>query len=76
MQERLENEKIKLKGYKCPSCKLFGHKVLDCPKDPNIRGFQVLELAEEIERVEKIKKFKKQNQIVFAENSQRATNIL
>ena len=75
-QEKLETEKIMLKGYQCPSCKQFGHKTYDCPKDPNLRGWQVYDFEEELIRIDKLKNQKKISIANFCETNQKVAEML
>lgn len=57
LEEKQENEKIRILNSKCYSCKDFSHLPNECPKDPNLRSHY--DESEEFERVKGIKKIKK-----------------
>jgi hypothetical protein len=58
-QEQEENEKALLAQTKCYSCREFGHRIVFCEKDPNIRSFYETEM--ELDRVTQVRKKKIKN---------------
>ena len=59
---------------KCPSCKEYGHKPFECPKDPNYRS--KFDLAEESHRLEKMTGTKHKQTLPSPEFSALALNTL
>ena len=59
-----------LKYIRCQCCKEVGHRIEECPRDPNIKTNK--EPEDEIERITRIKDFRK----LFSDTSVLTTHFL
>jgi len=55
--DKIQNELNKLKNIRCHCCKEIGHRIENCPRDPNIKTSKDPE--EDIDRIQKIRDFRK-----------------
>ena len=62
-ENKVENEKVKLKNTKCFCCKESGHITANCHRDPNLKTNA--DSHAELVRIDKYKEYKKLNSDTF-----------
>lgn len=70
--DREKNKAKQLKNIRCHCCKELGHNIDDCPRDPNIKTCNHLEVQDDFDRIQKIKDFRK----LFADTAVTTTHFL